>query len=299
MQFRYIVEGEGAALPIHDDPVHIGTHSVKAGVAVYFQIDQKRCFFAYMDAKSPETWPGDLVTEEAGEEIVRQVKSRLRGFLQVYRWEIRGKEFGKNLILQHPCLNDREEYNGRMFQRAGSYVVRAIQEFFAARSQALADEANRRREEAASPRSTSRDDYDQQTTSLFEKSVELKRTGDSVEVDVHHHILLVAPDTGQTLTHGRICYPPGEAKKNHLEEHIPVPRPQRKSICRFGPLKDDRGSFPTGWLATYEDNAEIIKCNKLALAQSESFWRETWDATSKRVSEHLTEADSGDSSGGV
>ena len=44
------------------------------------------------------------------------------------------------------------------------------------------------------------------------------------------------------------------------------------------------------------DHAAIVRINQWSLEQSEMFWDETWDATSKRVSEYLEEADTWDGS---
>ncbi len=87
IKYRHIPESEGATLDIADATApRVGTYFLMTCVGVYFRIDEERCFFAHMDARTPETWPCNVVTKEAGEVIVGQVKRRLRGFLLVDHW---------------------------------------------------------------------------------------------------------------------------------------------------------------------------------------------------------------------
>jgi hypothetical protein len=146
------------------------------------------------------------------------------------------------------------------------------------------------------PKGTSIQNYDQEAARLNRKANELYRTGTYAELDVYHHILIIAPDTGRTWRLGRVRWPKGTAKKKHLEDHIPDTRHQLPWNCRFGPLEDDRSFFPKWLWSEYDNHADIVKRNKWALENSEVFWNETWDATSKRVSEYLEEADSRGSS---
>ena len=245
-----------------------------------------------MDARTPETWPRNVVTRQAGEEIVRQVKRRLRGFLQLDRWDIKNEEFGRNLTLQNPCWQD-VVHNGQTYRKAGRYVVRAIREFFYACSQALGDEVTERK--AASPmEGTSKEDHDSETMRLVRKSTELYQTGKITVVDFGHHILIVAPDTGRIWRLGPIEVPEDlkPVIENAFAYHIPEPRLQLPYTCNFGSLDDDRSFFPKKWLSSDTDRAQIVEANESALEDSKTFCGETWDATSKRISEYLEEADS-------
>lgn len=80
MKFRSIIESEGGTLPIAEGnkPSRIGTFYLMTCVGVYFRVDETRCFFAHIDARSAEMEAHAMVTPGAGEEIAAQVRLRFR-----------------------------------------------------------------------------------------------------------------------------------------------------------------------------------------------------------------------------
>lgn len=82
-------------------------------VAVYFQIDSKRCFFAHIDARTPETFPRMAITNGKRRELVDLVKSRLFDFLEIDKWDVKHPNFGKHFTVQCPWYVDRRFNAGR------------------------------------------------------------------------------------------------------------------------------------------------------------------------------------------
>lgn len=285
MQFRCVEESEGGTLPLYDLEIpRLGTYFLMTCVGVYFKVDKDRCFFAHMSGATPEIRNYWSVTERAGEEIGSQVKDRLCNFLRVDNWDIRDSEFGKDLLLQCPCLQDRS-CDGKSYYTPGKFVVKALQEFFVACAQFLEEEAAERR---AAPQASQVEHYRRETWRLMLKSTFLRRIGTTTEVNSEHHIMIISPLTGVTWRFGKVR-PPRTIEEADLEKHVPVSLELEEGICGFGVMEDDRTALPERYLTTDEERAKTLRVIQWDRQECESFGSGIENAVSSRLSTLLKE----------
>jgi hypothetical protein len=254
-------------------------------VGVYFKVDKDRCFFAHITSKTPEVEDSRVVTEQVGEDIGSQVKRRLCSFLRIDNWDIKDPEFGKDLLLQCPCLRDKA-FDGGTYYTPGKFVVKAIREFFMACAQLLEEDVTQRR---ATPHSegsqTSQNaEYRRETWRLVLKSEFLNRTGTTTEVNDDHHIMIISPLTGATWRFGEVRNPPREIQKEDLGEHVPVELDLREGICGFGVLEDDRAALAPSLLTTESERAEALEMVEWDRREYQSFAEGVENATARRLS---------------
>ncbi len=265
MPFRWVKEGEGATLPLfHMEVPRVGTYMLMTCVGVYFKIDQNRCFFAHLTPKSPDAKLSWVVTEQAGDDIGSQVKQRLCNFLRVDNWDIKDPEFGKDLLLQCPCLRDRV-FNGKQYYTPGKFVVKAVREFFMACGLLLKEDLGQRQ---AVPQAPQDNEHRRQSS----KSDFLIHTATTTVVDDDHHIMVVSPLTGAMWRFGEVRNPPSRSiHEEDLGDFVPVALDLQAGLCGFGVSEDDRTSLPQSLLTTDAERAETLEKVKWERRQYESF----------------------------
>lgn len=272
VEFRFIDEGQGATLPINKTHgiKRTGTGSLMTCVGVYFQVDNERCFFAHIDARSPETFTddGQAVTPAVHFEMTSAAKTRLLSFLKADRWDMKDDAFGKNLTVQCPMYDDMT-YGGqgkyKEFQTPGKLVIRGTMEFFRACGQLVKEEVEQRQRVRPNG-SQERIDFDQDTAKLSRRSDKLHEISQSPQVDVKHHILIVEPASGEIMQVGSVKHDQyiwrnvATNLTADLGSYIAVPvedlPPHR---CQLGVLKDDQTAFPTWAHATKERVKSIVE----------------------------------------
>lgn len=149
--FRMVKEGRGGTFTFRDPAVQdkvsnyddevdpdrdyqdrssirrIGTYACRTCVALYYQIDDKRCFMAHIDGVLKESGstaitPDDrVVTDDEGKELQSRVLDALKQQVERSGW---APEAGHKAVA---CCPQLELSNGRTL--VGKYVLAAIRDF--------------------------------------------------------------------------------------------------------------------------------------------------------------------------
>ena len=108
--------------------------------------------------------------------------------------DITDPEFGKDLLLQCPSLQDKY-FHGGTYYTPGKFVVKAIREFFMACAQLVEEESTQRK---IAPQALRTEENKSETGRLAQKAGAMGRIGATTVVDNEHHIMIVCPLTGDT-----------------------------------------------------------------------------------------------------
>ena len=241
--FRNVLEGSGKTLPRQDQTTPlVGTWGCISCVGVYFNIDEKRCFMAHINACNSVTYVHNYVTDEGGKDIQYRVVRRLCGFVEHDRWDIREHAFGSFLKIICPRYEDNGVGLGRL-QHVGKFVVRGIREVFEHCASGLEGERI--------SRPNSRD----------AKSEKLQGSADFLRLQARHshvntqyHGMTINPSTGES--YGLIAKRPYWPENTDLQGYIPVDGDHEetkkiKGNCTFISMIDEFDKFAPA-LRNYE-----------------------------------------------
>ena len=222
--FRHMEESKGATLPVDSATPAIGTRNLMTCVGVYFRVDVGRCFIAHINAPSVVTYPWNLVTEKAGKRIQTQVEHALHELARSCEWDVRDQNFGKNLVLQCPTIDDLR-YSGDQYERSARYVLQGIYEFFKSCANFLYEEVQQRTDdpECKNMDAIQAKVFDARSAQLEAKATFLKSQGLLEQVDKKHHCFIVTPSTGEVVRLGDAWKT--SVKSEDLGEHSPVTVP--------------------------------------------------------------------------
>lgn len=254
LSFRDIREGDGGTLPLYRAqkkpsdplvPLRIGTALLMSCVGVYFKVDEKRCFFAHFDARTPEMTDWTVVSPKAGENIKKQVKDRLFAFMKYDRWVITDKTFGQHLYFQCPQHNARV-FNECYSPTTGWFIVRAVREFFVACSVLIKEKVEERRKEELKIKESKLSAYKKETNVLQSTAESHQSKAVKAKVERGYHAFIVTPDREFNILKMGVVQPEKVNTREELGDNVAVEEnfywPDKKTRqyhnCFFGVLQD-------------------------------------------------------------
>jgi hypothetical protein len=241
----------------------IGTYRCTTCVALYFKLDNSRCFFGHMCALSAITGrKNNAVTPAAGEQIRGQVFRRLCDLAEWEEWDIKHNNFGTYPYLLCPRLGDRSG----QYIFAGAYVVQAIRDFFEHCARVIEDELRQRGEAAARHTPTPGGPHLQETVRLTEKAIFLRNRATDAQVDQLHHGVIIDPIYDYCWFIGEM-WDGDEAKRRDLCAWRPGRNPLPRDNCLFGVQDDDVNAFPSDWLTSDWRRQWIVDALRRARAE--------------------------------
>ncbi|KAK5166937.1 uncharacterized protein LTR77_007666 [Saxophila tyrrhenica] len=105
----------------------IGTYHCNTCVAIYFPIDQRRCFMMHCNAWTRYSEPTNYAEPEAGEELKREIMKKLQQEAKENDWDPTLEGFAE--VVYAACPKYKVDYEGDMVKTGGYYAVEAVREF--------------------------------------------------------------------------------------------------------------------------------------------------------------------------